>query len=42
MMICKTPVKPFQVLIKPKMANMTSVDWATQMVGECQVKRGKE
>ena len=42
MMIYKTRVKPFDVLIKIKMANMTSVDCATQMVDECQVKQRKE
>ena len=34
-------VKPFDVLIKNRMANMTSVDCATQLVDECQVKRGE-
>ena len=42
MMICKTQVKPFDVLIKNGMAVMTSVDCATQMVDECQVKQRKE
>ena len=41
MTICKTRVKPFDVLIKNKMAIMTSVDRAIQMVDECQVKRRK-
>ena len=41
MMICKTRVKPFDVLIKNRMANLTSVDCATQLVDEFQVKRGK-
>ena len=40
-MICKTPVKPFDVLIKIRMTIMTSVDRATQLVDECQVKRRK-
>ena len=39
MTICKTRVKPFDVLIKNKMANMTSVDCATQMVDEAVDKR---
>ena len=33
--------KPFDVLNKNSMANMTSVDCATQLVDECQVKRRK-
>ena len=33
-------VKPFDVLIKNSMANMTSVNCATHLVEECQVKRG--
>ena len=41
MMICKIRVKPFDVLIKNRMANMTSVDRATQLVDEYQVKRRK-
>ena len=41
MMICKTRVKPFDVLIKNRMSIMTSVDRATQLVHECQVKRRK-
>ena len=41
MMICKTRVKPFDVLIKNRMANMTSVDGATQLVDEFQVKQKK-
>ena len=41
MMICKTRVKPFDVLIKNRMTMMTSVDGATQLVDECQVRRGK-
>ena len=40
-MICKTQVKPFDVLIKNRMAKMTSVDCATQLVDECQVKQRK-
>ena len=40
-MIYEIRVKPFDVLIKNGMANMTSVDCATQLVDECQVKRGK-
>ena len=42
MIICKTRVKPFDELIKNRMANMTSVDSATQLVDECQVKQRKE
>ena len=34
-------VKPFDVLIKNGMANMTSVVCATRLVDEPQVKRGK-
>ena len=34
-------VKPFDVLIIYRIANMTSVDRATQLVDECQVKRRK-
>ena len=41
-MICKTRLKPFDVLIKNRMANMTSVDRATQLVDECPVKRTKK
>ena len=41
MMICETRVKPFGVLIKNRMANMTSVDRATQLVDECRVERGE-
>ena len=41
MMKCKTPVKPFDVLIKNRMAIMTSADRATQLVDECQVKGRK-
>ena len=41
MMIYGIRVKPFDVLIKNRMANMTSVDCATQLVDESQVKRGK-
>ena len=41
MIICKTRVRAFNVLIENRKANMTSVDCATQLVDECQVKRGK-
>ena len=41
MTICKTRVKPFDVVIKNRKANMTSVDWATQLVDEWQVERRK-
>ena len=41
MMICKTWVKPFDVLSKNRMTIMTSADRATQLVDECQVKRRK-
>ena len=34
MTICETRVKPFDVLIKNRMGNMTSVDCATQLVDE--------
>ena len=40
-MICKTGAKPFDVLIKNRTANMTSVDRATHLVDESQVKRRK-
>ena len=38
MMIYVIRVKPFDVLIKNRMANMTSVDCATQLANECPVK----
>ena len=41
-MIYEIRVKPFDVLIENRMAKMTSVDCATQLVHQCQVKRGKE
>ena len=41
MMICKTQVKPFDVLVINRIANMTSADGATQLADECQVKRRK-
>ena len=41
MMICKTRVKHFDLLIKNRMTIMTSVGGATQLVDECQVKRRK-
>ena len=34
-------VKPFDVMIINRIANMTSVDCDTQLVDECQVKREK-
>ena len=40
-MIYEIRVKPFDVLIISRRANMTSVDCDTQLVDECQVKRGK-
>ena len=40
-MICKSRVKPIDVLIKNRMVIMTLVDCATQLVGECQKKRGQ-
>ena len=40
-MIFEIRVKPIDEVIKNRMANMTSVDGATQLVNECQVKRGK-
>ena len=40
-MIYEIRGKPFDVLVKNRMANMTSVDCATQLVDECQVKRGE-
>ena len=39
MMIYKMRVKPFDVSIINRIANMTSVDCATQLIDECQVKR---
>ena len=41
MMICKTRVEPFDVMIINRIANMTSVDCATQLADECQIKRRK-
>ena len=41
MMICKTWVKPFDVMIINRIPNMTSVDSATQLVDECEVKQGE-
>ena len=38
MMRCKTRVKPFDVLIINRIAGMTSVDCALQLVDERQVK----
>ena len=35
------PDKPFDVLIKNRIANITSVDWATQSFEECEVKLRK-
>ena len=40
-MICKTWIKPFDVLNKNRVANMMSIDCATQFVDECLVKRRK-
>ena len=40
-MIYKIQVKPFDVLIINGIANMTSVENATQLDDECQVKRRK-
>ena len=39
MTICETRVKPFDVVIKNRMANMTSVDCATQLVDEAVGRR---
>ena len=39
MMMCKTRVKPFDVLIINRIASMTSGDCATQLVDESLVKR---
>ena len=41
MMMCKTRVEPFDVLIINTIADQTSVDRATQLVDECQDKRRK-
>ena len=41
MMICKTRVKPFDVLIKNRMTIITSGGRVPQLVDECQVKRRK-
>ena len=40
-MICKTRVKPFDVLIKNRKTIMTSGGKVTQLVDECQVKQRK-
>ena len=39
MMICKTRVKPFDVLIKNRITILTSGGTVTQLVDECQVKK---
>ena len=41
MIICKTRVKPFDVLNINRIASMKSGDYAIQLVDECQVKRRK-
>ena len=41
MMIYEIQVKPFDVLIENRIANVTSVDCVTQLVDECRVKRRK-
>ena len=41
MMICKTRVIPFDVLIKKRMTIMMSGGRVTQLADECQVKRRK-
>ena len=41
MMIYVIQIKPFDVLIINRNESMTSVDCTTQLVDECQVKRGK-
>ena len=41
MTICKMQDKPFDVLTRNKTANMTSVDWATQLVTEYEAERRK-
>ena len=38
---CKMRDKPFDVLTKNRVADMTSLDWATRLVNECEVKRKK-
>ena len=38
---CKMWDKAFDSLTKNRVADMTSVDWATQLVNECEVKRRK-
>ena len=40
-MIFEVRFKPFDVSIINRIEKMTSVDWATQLVDECQVKRRK-
>ena len=40
-MIYEIRINPFDVLIQKRMANMSSLDRATQLVDECQVKRRK-
>ena len=42
MTICKMRGKPFDVVTKSRIAGMTSVDWATGLVNEYEVKRRKE
>ena len=42
MTICKTRVKPFDVLIKNRMANMTSVACATHWLTNDKSNEGKE
>ena len=39
MMVCKTRVKPFDVLILNRIACLTSEDCAIHLVDECQVKK---
>ena len=39
MMICKTRVEPFDMLVKNRMTNMTSADCITQLVEESEVNR---
>ena len=41
MTICKTRDKPLDVVTKNRVVDMTSVDWATPLVNECEVKRRK-
>ena len=42
MTICKMGDKPFDILTKNRNVDMTSVNWVTRLVDECEVTRRKE